>query len=249
MVQKLTGKNPKDKGPRHPEPFGARHSERSEESRDPSAAARPQDDRRRYGKTVIGLTGGFGSGKTTAAHFFEELGAFVLDSDMLAHEALMKGSPTYEKVLALFKGKDIAGPGGDLDRKKIAGLVFRDPARRKKLEAVIHPYVFERIAEEIGDAAEDIAVVEIPLLFETGFEMFCHHTVVVKTPDAVTAGRLKEKGFSAEEIAARREAQLSLEEKLKQADIIIDNSGTFQETRREVEKVWKKLHPVSKGAV
>lgn len=200
-------------------------------------------------KTIVGLTGGFGSGKSTVAHFFEELGAFVVDSDMLAHEALMKGSPAYDKILSLFKGKDIAGSKGDLDRKKIADLVFKDPSGRKKLEEIIHPYVFERIAEEVGDAEEDIAVVEIPLLFETGFEMFCHHTVAVKAAEAVTTRRLQEKGFTAAEIAARRKAQIPLEEKLKQADIIIDNSGTFQETRREVEKVWKKLHPVSKGAV
>ena len=199
------------------------------------------------GKTIVGLTGNFGTGKTTVAHFFEELGACVVDADKLSHEALMKGSPVYENIAALFKDARLPN-GSGLDRKKIAELVFQNPERRKRLEAIVHPYVFERIAEEVTEAEEEVVIVEIPLLFETGFEPFCHKTLVVKAKDEMILKRLKEKGFSKEEISARQKAQMPQEEKLKRADLIIDNSGTFQETRREVEKIWKKIHPVSKGA-
>jgi len=200
----------------------------------------------RSGKIVIGLTGGFGVGKSTVAHLFEELGAFVVDSDKLAHEALLKESPVNEKVVDLFKEARTAG--GEVDRKKIAEIIFQEPERRKKLEAIIHPYVFERIAEEVGEAEEEIVILEIPLLFETGFEPFCHKTLLVKANPDVVAKRLEEKGFSHKEVLARRKAQMSEEEKLKRADIVIDNSGTFQKTREEVEKIWKKIRTFSKGA-
>ena len=99
------------------------------------------------------------------------------------------------------------------------------------------------------DAQEKIVVVDVPLLYESGYDQFCDPIIVVKAEEAVTTQRLKEKGFSLEEIKARQKAQMPLEEKVKKAGLVIDNSGTFQETRREVEGIWKKLHPVSKGAL
>ena len=198
------------------------------------------------GKTIIGLTGGFGSGKSTVAHFFEELGAYVVDADKLAHEALMPGSSVYEKIRQEFKDAVIGQEGIDL--KKLAGIVFRDPERKKKLEAIIHPYVFNRILEEINDSEDAAVVVEVPLLFETGYNQFCQHVVVVSAPEPLTTQRLLEKGFSEEEIVARRKAQMPLEEKQSRADIVINNSGTFQQTRRVVEEIWKRFHPASKGA-
>jgi dephospho-CoA kinase len=103
--------------------------------------------------------------------------------------------------------------------------------------------------EEIVEAEEKIVVVDVPLLYESGYNRFCDPIIVVKADEAVTTQRLKEKGFSLEEIKARRKAQWPLEEKIKKADWVIDNSGKFHQTRREVESLWKKLHTVSKGAL
>ena len=198
------------------------------------------------GKVIVGLTGAFGSGKSTVDHLVEELGACVVDADRLAHETLWPGNPAYEKIESLFpeaRRADGSGP----DPKKIAEIVFKDAARRGKLEAIVHPYVFSRMEEEIAEAEEKVVVLEIPLLFETGMDSFCDVTVAVTADETLIRERLLEKGYSAQEIEARQKAQLPASEKAKRAKKVIMNSGTLKETRREVEKVWKDLHPVFKG--
>ncbi|MBI3307064.1 MAG: dephospho-CoA kinase [Candidatus Omnitrophica bacterium] len=199
------------------------------------------------GKLILGLTGGFGSGKTTVSHFFEELGAEAVEADRLAHEAYLEVSPVAKQISGLFKDlKPVPGKG--FDRRQIAEIVFQDEAKRKKLEAIIHPYVFQRMVEELEDSDHEVIVLDVPLLFETGLNRFCHKTVVVKAPDEVVKRRLLEKGFSEEEIKRRQKVQIPLEEKLKRADVVIDNSKTLQETRREVQQTWKKILPALKGA-
>lgn len=196
------------------------------------------------GKVLIALTGVFGSGKSTAGHLFEELGACVIDADHLAHEALLEGSPVYGEIAKIFP--EAAGAAG-LDRKKIAQVVFRDAQKRKALEKIVHPFVYQRMAEEAGLAEEKIIVFEIPLLFESGFDAFWDFTVTVSASEKVRRERLLDKGFSKEEIDARFSAQLSQEEKEKRSHFIINNSATLDQTRLEVQKIWKKLQPVSKG--
>ena len=193
---------------------------------------------------IVGLTGGFGTGKSTAARLFEELGACVVDADKLAHEALVEGSPVYEKVLKIFPG---AKASGGLDRKKIAAVVFKDAGKRKDLEALVHPFVFERIEEEIVEAEETVIVLNVPLLFETGLDKRCDLTVVVSAPDAAVRERLKSSGFSAGDADLRQKAQWSLDKKIQKANYVINNSNNLDAIRREVEKVWKDLRPVSKG--
>ena len=136
------------------------------------------------GKKVLGVTGSFGSGKSEVSRMLGQLGAHVIDADGLAHEALKKGSPVYAKIAALFKGADIEGVDG-FDRKKIAQIIFRDPKQKKALEDLIHPYVFERILDEGGLSKAEVLAVEVPLLFETGFNQYCHKTLVVETSQAV----------------------------------------------------------------
>ena len=199
------------------------------------------------GKVIIGLTGGFGSGKTTVAHFFEELGAEAIEADRLAHEAYLEESPVSKQIAALFENlKPVTGKG--FDRREIAKIIFHDDAKRKKLENIVHPYVFQRLVEEMEDSDHEVIILDVPLLFETGLHQFCHKTVAVKAPAGEIKRRLLEKGFSEEEINVRQKAQMSLEEKLKRADIVVDNSKTLQETRREVQQAWKKILPVLKGA-
>ncbi len=200
----------------------------------------------RPAKLILGLTGGIGTGKTTVAHMLEELGAYVLHADEIAHEVYLKDGPLYGRVRGLFRGVDVENEKG-IDRRKVASIVFRDAALRRKLEEIIHPYVRQRMLDDLADAEESVAVLDVPLLFETGFDKFCDRTLVVSASDKAADERLSEKGFSQAEIDARRKAQLPLDEKIKRADIVIANTGSLKETRDKVAKVWKDLRPVLKG--
>ena len=191
-------------------------------------------------RLVVGVTGGFGCGKSTVLGFFRSLGARVLDSDQLVHEALEKDHPLFKKIAGLFPGAVLAD-GTSLDRPRLAAIVFADPAERKALEAVLHPYVKQRIEEEIRRAGEKIVMVEVPLLFESGFDSFCDYTLAIEAAEEAVDRRLAAKGFKQQEISARRSAQLSAREKSQRADYVISNSGDFSETRREAEAVWQRL--------
>lgn len=192
------------------------------------------------GKVVAGLTGTFGSGKSTVARFFEQCGAFVVDADKLAHEALIKGRKSYKKVAEAFP-QAVDPSNSQISRKVLAATVFKNPEDRKKLESIIHPYVFERIGEEVTRADSSVIILEIPLLFETGFDKYCSSTITVYAKDEVIKERLERKGLSGEEARKRKEAQWTLEEKCRRADIIIDNSCSLEETKHQVQEVWKKL--------
>ncbi|MBU3758369.1 MAG: dephospho-CoA kinase [Candidatus Omnitrophica bacterium] len=205
-----------------------------------------QELKTKAGRTLVGLTGTFGSGKSTAARFFEPLGAEVLDADRIAHEALLEGSAVYPALTKRFP--EALGTGG-MDRVKLAACVFSDGEARKELESIIHPYVFQRLAAEIAEADARVIVLEIPLLFETGFDRSCDVCVVVQAPQDIIEKRLAERGFGPEEIRRRQKAQMSPEEKLKRAAYVIDNSGDLEGVRKQVEKIWKTLNNASKGDV
>lgn len=170
---------------------------------------------------------------------FEELGAFRVDADQLAHEALLPGSEVYAQIKSAFP--DVFKDDGNVDRVKLAGQIFGDEPKRKKIEAIIHPYVFQRIASEISDACEKVAVVEVPLLFETGFDVYCAENIVVSAEAEQVVERLQEKGFEKKDIEARLQAQMPLEEKKKRATYVIDNAQNFEETKEQVEKIWNKI--------
>lgn len=195
---------------------------------------------------MVGLTGGLGCGKTTVAHLFEELGAAMVNADQLAHEALMEDSPVYADLKADFKDA-LAKDGRTFDKRKLAGVIFKSEERRKQLEKKVHPYVFERLAEEIEMAEERVVILDIPLLFETGYDKFCDKIIVVSAEDKIAAKRLREKGFSAEDIEARKKAQMPLIEKVKKAHWVINNSETIEATKRQAAKVWTGLRSVLKG--
>lgn len=197
------------------------------------------------GKTIVGLTGIFGSGKSTVAHLLEELGAARVDADQLAHEALWKGSEAYKKIAALFPGAEKPA-AKELDRKVIAGIVFQDPAKLKELEKIVHPYVRTRIQEEIADAQEKVVVLEVPLLFEAGVDAFCDVTVTVSAPMTEIEKRLQEKGFSEAEVQARLKAQMPLKEKIARSDYEVRNSKTLSETKQQVEKLWQQINKKKK---
>lgn len=185
---------------------------------------------------VVGLTGNFGTGKSTTAQFFRELGAQVIHTDRLAHEVFKKGNPLYPGIRSLFPELK-----GSLSRTKIARIVFGDSRKRRALESLIHPYVFDRIGEEIGRRRERAVILEIPLLFESGFDQECDRTVVVLAPERRVFERLLRKGFRRAEVEARWRAQMPLREKIRRADYLIDNSNGREVTRRQVVQIWRKI--------
>lgn len=197
-------------------------------------------------KLVVGLTGGFGVGKSSVAQRFKNMGAEVIDADDIAHSAMKKGSPVFDHVVELFE--EALHPGGKkMDREKLAEIVFADPKRRRELEAVIHPYVYQKIKEWIEASERRVILVEVPLLFEAGFEMLCDKVLVVTCNASVKLKRLSSKGFPGNEIRARERAQMAEALKAQKADFTIDNSRTIYQTQREIERFWYKFVSLAKA--
>ncbi len=198
-------------------------------------------------KLIVGLTGGFGVGKSSVAQLFKNLGADVIDADKIAHDGMKKGSPVFDAVIELFE-EALHPAGKKMDREKVAEIVFEDPKRRKELEAIIHPYVYEKIKEKSEASQSRVVLVEVPLLFEAGFEKLCDKVLAVSCNSSVKMKRLKRKRFSEQEVRARERAQMAESLKAKKADFIIDNSRSIYQTQREIERLWGKFVSLSKGA-
>lgn len=197
-------------------------------------------------KIRVGLTGIFGSGKSTVSEMFRELGAKVIDADQLAREALEPGNPPYETLVSQW-GWEFLDDQGEVDRKKVADRIFSDSAKRRELEAWIHPYVFERMEEEKKQGPEAVVVFNVPLLFESGWDRHCDWTLAVHASPAMIETRLKARGVSPEEIRRRTVVQIPLEEKMKRAHFVIHNDLPLEEVRKEVLKIWTDLSSPSKG--
>jgi len=200
-----------------------------------------------FPRLVVGLTGGFGTGKSSVAQFFRKFGAEVLDADKISHDALKKGSPVFDQVVELFSDA-CEKNGKKLNRDKIAEDVFTDPQKRKQLEALIHPYVYEKLKDKIESSDRNIILVEIPLLFEAGFQTLCDKVLVVQCNFSVKEKRLNRKRFTTEEIRARERAQMPEALKAQKADFVLDNSKSIYQTRRDAELLWHKFESLSKGA-
>lgn len=198
---------------------------------------------------LVGLTGGIGSGKSTAARMLRDLGAVVFDADVLAREAVAPGTEGHRAVVERF-GADVLAPGGELDREALAAVVFADPAARRDLEAIVHPEV-RRLFAEGSEAYRDsdrVVVLSAPLLVETGMHSAFDVLVVMAVPEPVQVERLmRDRGMSEEEIRARMEAQAPLEDKAAVADILLDNEGSPEDLERQVDRIWGDL--VARAAV
>jgi dephospho-CoA kinase len=190
----------------------------------------------------VGLTGGIGSGKSTAARMLAERGAVVLDADAFAREAIARGTPGFDRVVQLF-GHDVVGRDGDLDRGRIATEVFADPERRRALEAIVHPEVRLRIAEAVAEHAEtsDVVILNSPLLIETDGDRDCQVVVVVSATPQTQIARLAARGMDEADARARLAAQLPLERKVERADVVLDNEGTPSQLEEQVERLWSDL--------
>lgn len=193
----------------------------------------------------IGLTGGIGSGKSLVVRTFEELGAAVVDADRIAREVLAPGGPAYDAVVRAF-GPEVVRPDGTVDRKVLAARVFADAEVRRRLNALTHPHIRRRMAEEAARLAArpgvDVIVMDIPLLLDTTDGADLDAIVVVYADEEVRLRRLVARDGVSEEDARRRlAAQVPLRNKLDRADWVIDNNGSPERTREQVRAVWTAL--------
>jgi dephospho-CoA kinase len=190
----------------------------------------------------IGLTGGIGSGKTTVSRLLADKGAIVIDSDVLAREAVAPGSPGLAAVVEAF-GDEVLTADGTLDRPSLGRIVFADPDARRRLEAITHPLVRAR-AREIESAAPagSVVVHDIPLLVETGQQDKFDVVVVVDADVATQLSRLAmTRGMSADDARARIAAQATPEQRRAAADYVVVNDGSLDDLRRRVDEVWTAI--------
>jgi dephospho-CoA kinase len=194
----------------------------------------------------VGLTGGVASGKSTVSGMLADLGAVVIDADLLAREVVGRGTDGLAEVVAAF-GPEVLTPAGELDRPAVGALVFADGTKRRALEAIIHPRVRARAAEIEASAPEGSVVVhDIPLLAETGQGAAFDAVVVVDVPTELQVERMvRDRGWSAEEADSRIAAQATLEDRHAIATYVIDNTGTLLDLRRRVLEVYAALRGVT----
>lgn len=193
---------------------------------------------------IVGLTGGIASGKSTVSELFEQAGVPVLCLDELAREAVAPSAPALDDIRRIFGDEFIDGEGG-LDREAMARLVFRDEGKRKLLESIIHP----RLAQEVDNRIEQLerqghrmVVADVPLLYEIKWDLTCDLVVVVYVPEQIQEKRLMERdGVPLQDARARLEAQMSIEEKKKRADYVVDNTGDIAKTRDQVLGILREL--------
>ena len=193
---------------------------------------------------VIGLTGGIGSGKSTVSRFLAELGAVILDADKVGHEAFKPDTEIWRQVVAAF-GSQILTPGGDIDREKLGEMVFGNPESLARLNQIMHPRMYEIVTAQLDDYRRqgiDVVVLEAPLLIEVGWASSVDEVWVTAASEATVLSRLEEqKGLSRQKALARIHSQLSLEERVRHADVVIDTDCDLDELRARVAELWRGL--------
>ena len=198
---------------------------------------------------VIGVTGGVGTGKSTVAKMFRELGAVVLDADAIAHQLMEPKRLCWRRVVKGF-GEEVLNEDQSINRRRLAEIVFRDAQRRRDLEAVIHPQVLRQIKQRLhrlGRLRRIRAVVlDVPLLVEVDAQGMADALVVVTAPREVQLARLAHRYGDAEEVDARIAAQMEVSAKAALADFVVDNAGTLDATRTQVKRIWEQLVPSHK---
>ncbi|MCX7912637.1 MAG: dephospho-CoA kinase [Dehalococcoidales bacterium] len=193
---------------------------------------------------VIGLTGGIGTGKSTVGKFLAELGAEVFDLDKVGHEVLQKGSPAYEGLVRRF-GREILGENGEIDRNRLSQFVFGDQKALEELNSIVHPVidgiVIKRI-EECRRRGVSVVVLEAAALIESRKTFLVDEIWVTTAPEDVVLRRLSERsGYSEAEARKRISAQLSQEERIRHADVVIDTNCSLEELKSRVRREWDKL--------
>jgi dephospho-CoA kinase len=192
---------------------------------------------------LIGLTGGIASGKSTVGRVLQRAGVDVIDADVLAREAVGVGSVGLAAIRARF-GDDVMAADGGLDRKALGAIVFADESARRDLNAIVHPEVARLAAERLSSLRErgtDVAVYEVPLLFENGLDAMMDATILVACPESVQLQRvITRDGLSAEAALARISSQMPLDEKRRRASFIIENDGSLEDLAARTARVWRE---------
>jgi len=199
---------------------------------------------------VIGLTGGVASGKSTVSRMLSELGAHIIDADLIARQVVEPGREAWKEIADAF-GAGVLNPDRTINRKALGSIVFNDPEALNRLNKIVHPRVIAEENEQIGEIQkrepQAIIVLDIPLLIETGGLGRVEKLIVVVADEEKQIERLVEKrGLSREEALKRIRAQMPLKEKAKFADYVIENSGTLEATRLQVEAIWKDIGKITK---
>ena len=199
---------------------------------------------------LLGVTGGIASGKSTVARMLEQLGARLIDFDLLSRVVVEPGKPAWSDIIASFGGQ-VLREDKTLDRKKLAEIVFHDSEKRKKLESFVHPRIYEEFTRLVKEyATKDLNIliqVVVPLLIEAKLQHLFHKILLVYIPEEMQIERVMKRDRISREMALNMlSSQIPIEEKRGYADFIVDNSGPLEETKRQVEEVWEKLKKIQK---
>ena len=190
-------------------------------------------------KIILGITGSFGSGKSTVAKMFASYGAKLIDADKLAHRVISPQTESYKKICGIF-GKGILKRNRTVDRRKLAQIVFDNKNLLKKLNAIIHPEVISMIRGQIKTAKSRIIILDAPLLLEAGLKKIVDKLIVIKITRNKQIERIQNRtSLSRPALLKRIACQIPLRLKERLADFVIDNSGTIKKTRKQAEEIWK----------
>lgn len=193
---------------------------------------------------IAGLTGGIGSGKSTVARILSELGAYIIDADELARRVVEPGKPAFEEIRERF-GEAVIGPAQNLDRKKLAEIIFDDPGKKELLEKITHPRIGEEIMRELQKAREQgfgLAVIDAALLLESPLGDWARPVILVVADPAVRVSRVCQRDrVCEEEVGSRIRNQSPDSEKMKKSDYVIDNNCDLEELKKRVTEVYHRL--------
>lgn len=190
---------------------------------------------------LVGLTGNYGMGKSTILKMFKKFGAITIDTDDIVRSLLVE-RPIIEKVREIL-GDEVFNQNGSLNKEKVANIIFKNIKIKNLLEDLLHPLVFEKIdsfLKQINNK-DKIIIVEIPLLFEKGYEDLFDKKITVYTTEDIALGRLEAKGINRQEAKLRLKSQLPIQQKIENADFVIDNSGSISDTEAQVQKIFNEL--------
>jgi len=193
---------------------------------------------------IIGITGGIASGKSTVTKIFVDLGAHLIDWDVLGHEVMEPQKEAWKGIVEYF-GREVLNEDQSINREVLGRLVFNEPEKLEKLNQIVHPEIFkedERLVKKItGEYPNDVIVKEIPLLSPEHKKKFIDKVIVVYASEENQVKRLAERGFSEEEAKKRIHAQVSIEEKIKIADFVIYNDGSIEDTTKQAREVYNRI--------
>ena len=193
---------------------------------------------------VVGLTGGIGTGKSTFAALLLERGAQVIDADALGRDALRPGAPAWHSVVDQFGHEIVVQPSMEIDRKRLAELVFTNPESLKALNAIVHPLIFKAVADELDrlKSSDEIVVLDAALIVETALADICDVVIVMNSADEERIRRLqRDRGMSPTDIRARMTSQSDPDVLLRRADIVVNNAGTLEDLALQADRVWQRL--------